>query len=344
MLVHQRLEHTRRWGIDGERGAIGSRHGRQANRHVGREPAAPAKGRTVAHTDTTPGDRMDTLNGIGIWSSELRYGDPAEAADAAAELESLGFSALWIPDVGGPVFESLDNLIEATSTTAIATGILNIWEHDPASVGEWWAGLAEADRRRVLLGLGVSHGPLIGERWGKPMAAMRTYLDGLDALGDGGPPADQRCVAALGPKMLELSRLRSAGSCPYLVTPDHTAIAREALGDGGLFVEQGFILETDATIARTTAREALAHYFGLPNYANNWKRLGFTDDDIDTRSDRLIDALVVWGDLGAIAARTDEHFAAGADHVCLQAIGPFGELPRAAWRTVAELVSGPPNP
>ena len=281
---------------------------------------------------------MDTLQGIGIWSSELRYGDPVEAADSAAELEALGFTALWIPDVGGPLFESLDNLIAATSTTTIATGILNVWQHEPAAVGAWWSTLDGETRTRILLGLGISHAPLIGDQWGKPLATMRTYVDGLADLGDDSPPSDQLCIAALGPKMLELAGQRTAGACPYLVPPEHTALARESLGDGGLFVEQGFILEPDGPTARDIARQSLDHYFGLPNYANNWKRLGFTDDDIAQRSDRLIDALVVWGDLDAVAARTDEHFAAGADHVCLKLVAPFGTNPRDAWRTVAELI------
>ncbi|MEZ5177639.1 MAG: hypothetical protein R2746_04960 [Acidimicrobiales bacterium] len=138
--------------------------------------------------------------------------------------------------------------------------------------------------------------------------------------------------------MLELARSRTSGSCPYLVTPEHTALAREALGDAGLYVEQGFILESDATTARTIVRESLAHYFALPNYVNNWKRLGFTDHDVETRSDRLVDALVAWGDLDAVRARVDAHLDAGADHVCLQAVAPFGAPPREAWRAVAPIL------
>ncbi len=281
---------------------------------------------------------MSTLTGIGIWSSELRYGDLREAADAAAELESLGFTALWIPDVGGPLFEAFDNLLAATSTATIASGILNVWKHGSADVGAWWPGVADADRARVMLGIDVSHGPFIGAEYQKPLAKVAGYLDELDALADDAPSAEQRCIAALGPKMLELARSRTSGSCPYLVTPEHTAIARDALGDAGLYVEQGFILEADATTARTIARDALGHYFALPNYVNNWKRLGFTDDDVATRSDRLIDALVAWGDLDTVRARVDAHLAAGADHVCLQAIAPFGAPPRDAWRAVAPIL------
>jgi len=280
---------------------------------------------------------MATLTGIGIWSSELRYGDPGESAEAAAELESLGFTALWIPDVGGPLFEALDNLIGATSTTTIATGILNVWKQEPSAVVSWWSGLGADQRERVLLGLGVSHGPLIGDQWGRPLATMREYLDAL-AAGVDGPPPDRLCVAALGPKMLALSGERTSGACPYLVTPEHTATAREVLGDGGLYVEQGFVLETDADKARAIARETLAVYFGTPNYINNWKRLGFTDEDVAQRSDRLIDALVAWGDVDAVAERVDQHRQAGADHVCVQAILPWGTSPREAWREVAAIL------
>lgn len=282
---------------------------------------------------------MSTLQGIGIWSNELRFGDPAEAADSAAELDSLGFTALWIPDVGGPVFDALDHLLANTTTTTVATGILNVWMHEPGAVGAWWSGLDDGVRSRVLLGLGVSHRLIIGEEWVKPRAKMRSYLDGIDALGEDSPPRDRLCLAALGPRMLELSATRTGGACPYLVTPEHTAQAREILGDGGLFVEQGFMLESDAETARGIARDAIAVYFDLPNYANNWKRLGFTDDDIASRSDRLVDALVAWGDVDAVAKRCDEHFAAGADHVCLQALVPPGASVRDAWRAVAPLTA-----
>lgn len=281
---------------------------------------------------------MPRLQGIGIWSSELRYGDRAEAAELAAELDELGFTALWVPDVGGPLLDDLDHLLAATSTTTVATGILNVWMHDAADVAAWWSALAPEVRDRLLLGLGVSHGALIGDRWTKPVEKVGSYLDALAAAPDAVPP-DQLCIAALGPRMLRLAGDRTAGSCPYLVTPDHTAIAREALGDGALYVEQGYLLEGDADVARATARQVLGHYFGLPNYANNWKRLGFTDDDIASRSDRLIDALVAWGDLDAVAARVDAHLAAGADHVCLQALVPFGTSPRESWRQVAPLLT-----
>jgi probable F420-dependent oxidoreductase len=275
------------------------------------------------------------ITGTGIWSGELRFGDPAEMAEAAAELESWGYTALWIPDVGGDLFGALDRLLQATTTITVATGVLNIWQQTPEATGAWWAAQPAAVRHRTMLGLGVSHGPLIGERWVRPLAAMRAFLDTLDA--EVPVPADRRCLAALGPKMLELARDRTAGAHPYLVTPEHTALARAALGPGALVApEQGVVLETDPDAARAAARQTLAGYATLPNYVNNWKRLGFTDDDVASLSDRLVDALVAWGDADAIAARVTEHRSAGADHVCLQALqAPGVPSARATWKALA---------
>lgn len=284
-----------------------------------------------------------TLAGTGVWAHELRYGDPAESADLAAELEALGFSALWVPDVGGHLFDSLDVLLEATSSVTIATGILNVWMHTPAETGAWRDGLDDAGRDRLLLGIGISHAMLIdgqpGMSWERPLATMRTYLDGLD---EAGVPDSARCLAALGPKMLDLARDRSAGAHPYLVTPEHTAIAREALGEGPLLaVEQGIVLDTDADAARAVARQALSMYALLPNYVNNWKRLGFTDDDVTPLSDRLVDALVAWGDVDAIVERVQAHRDAGADHVCVQLLStPGAPVDLDAWRRLAPVLVG----
>jgi probable F420-dependent oxidoreductase len=271
--------------------------------------------------------------GRGVWSFELRYSEPSAVADAAAELESLGYTAAWVPDVGGDLFTALDNLLGATSTMTIASGILNVWYHTPAEVATWWDGLTADRRGRVLLGVGISHGPLIGERWRRPLAVMDDYLDGLDAAGI---PQHQRCLAALGPKMLELARERSAGAHPYLVTPEHTEFARSILGEAGLFVEQGVVFRNRADEAREIARNALDGYVGLPNYANNWKRFGFTDDEIASKTDRFVDALVAWGDLEAINERVEQHYKAGADHVCIQVLDePGASMNRAAWRALA---------
>lgn len=274
------------------------------------------------------------ISGVGIWSGELRYhADAGAVAEAIAELESLGYTAVWLPDVGGDLFGSFDRLLGATSSITVASGVLNVWRHEPAAAAAWWATLDEDDRRRTMLGLGVSHAALIGDAWARPLPVMRTYLDGLDA---GGVPADRRCLAALGPRMLELARERSAGAHPYLVTPEHTAMARGVLGDGLLAVEQGVVLDPDAGRGRATARQALDVYFGLPNYVNNWKRLGFTQEDVDDRSDRLVDALVVCGGAGAIAARVGAQRAAGADHVCIQVLGaPGGAIDMGPWRELA---------
>ena len=280
------------------------------------------------------------LAGVGVWSSQLRYGDAGEAAEAAAELEELGFTALWIPDVGGPVLDSVGQLLSSTKRVVIATGILNLWMHDPSDVAASYASLAATHGERFLLGIGVSHAPLIDSKepglYRKPLAATRAYLDALDATEQPVPVAN-RVLAALGPKMLELAATRSRGAHPYLVTPDHTRYAREHLGDGPLLLpEQTVLLTDDKAQARAVGTDWLRAYLALPNYANNLLRSGFTQDDLDSVSDRLFDAIIAWGDEDAIAQRVNEHKQAGADHVCVQALtaGPR-EFPREQWRTLA---------
>src|SRR4029453_12817030 len=235
--------------------------------------------------------RPMALRGTGVWSGELRFGDQAEAATSVAELEQLGYTAAWIPDVGGDLFGPFDNLLGATSTMTIAPGIMNGWRHTPEEAGAWFTRLPDDRRARVLLGIGISHAPFIEEET-SPLATIGAFLDGMDAAGI---PEDHRCIAALGPKMLELARDRTAGSHPYLVNPEHTAMARSILGDKGLFVEQGVVLETDAEQARAIARNAVSIYTGLPNYVNNWKRLGYSEDEIMSTSDRFIDEIFVGG-------------------------------------------------
>ena len=285
------------------------------------------------------------LSGTGIWSSALRYGDPAEIAAAAIELESLGYSALWIPDVGGDVFGAVRNLLGATSTATVATGILNLWMHTAAETAEQHAALTAEHGSRFLVGIGVSHAPLIDRTieagaYQRPLAQTRDFLDALDAA----PiplAASDRALAALGPKMLALAAARTAGVHPYLVTPEHTNVARQAVGPDALVAtEQGVVLDSDPQRARSTARANLVRYFALPNYTNNWKRLGFTDDDIaDGGSDRLIDALVVWGDVATIAERIQEHRDAGASHVCIQVLTEEPRsLPLEQWRALAPVL------
>lgn len=274
---------------------------------------------------------------IGIWSLELRFGDSARAVDAVAELDQLGYSGLWIPGgIGGDVLGDVERLLGATRRAVIATSILNLWKHEPQDVGRWWRGLSEEQRSRVLLGVGVSHSALIGEAYRQPLARTREFLDRLVAAG---VPAEATCLAALGPKMLELARDRTAGAHPYLVTPEHTAKARELLGPDKLLApEQGVILERDSARARALAREALKTYLHLPNYVNNWRRLGFSEQDISNVSDSFVDALFAWGSEEDIAARVDAHLSAGADHVCLQVITGAGtdvDAARPAWRALA---------
>lgn len=282
------------------------------------------------------------ISGTGVWSVALRYGDAKQAAECASELESLGYSALWVLDVGGDLFPAVANLLSATSTVTIATGILNLWMHTPDETAAQHAALTAEHGPRFLCGIGVSHRPLIDRArepgtYNQPLAATAAFLDGLDAAV---PPlaAEDRVLAALGPKMLELARTRTAGTHPYLVTPELTASARAGVGPDGIVAsEQGVVLDTNPTTARATARLHLATYLSLPNYSNNWKRQGFTDDDLtDGGSDRLVDALVVWGDEATIAARVQQHRDAGADHVCIQVLTntPMS-FPIDEWRVLA---------
>jgi probable F420-dependent oxidoreductase len=280
------------------------------------------------------------LSGVGVWSSQLRYGNADEAGEAAAELEELGFTALWIPDVGGPVLDSVAHLLSSTNHTVIATGILNLWMHEPSDVAARYASLAEAHGERFLLGIGCSHAPLIDSKepglYRKPLAATRAFLDAIDAT-DQPVPTENRVLAALGPKMLELSATRARGAHPYLVTPDHTRQAREVLGEGPLLLPEQAVLLTDSRdAAQAIGTDWLRAYLALPNYANNLLRSGFTEDDLSSVSDRLFDAIIAWGDEDAIVRRVNEHRDAGADHVCVQVLtADPREFPREQWRRLA---------
>jgi probable F420-dependent oxidoreductase len=282
------------------------------------------------------------LTGTGIWSGNLRYGDSAEAAERATELEELGYTALWLPDIGGDLFSPVANALRSTSRATIATGILNLWMHTPEETAAQHAALTAEHGPRFLCGIGISHRPLVDSvhspgAYQKPIATTAAFLDGLDAA-DVPLAKDDRVLAALGPKMLELARARTAGTHPYLVSPELTAKARDGVGPDGLVAcEQGVVLETDPGRARATARLHLATYLALPNYSNNWKRQGLTDADLaDGGSDRLVDALVVWGDEATIAARIQEHRDAGADHVCIQVLTDNPRaFPTEQWRALA---------
>ncbi|WP_306318969.1 MULTISPECIES: LLM class F420-dependent oxidoreductase [unclassified Streptomyces] len=282
----------------------------------------------------------DKVGRYGIWNVGLRSEDPehrAEIVEAAAELEQLGYGAAWLGGNSSAV--NAVPLLEGTERLVVGTSIQSIWQHEPAATAEGFAELEKAHPGRFQLGLGVSHAK-IAEQYRRPYSALVDYLDALD---DAGVPAERRLLAALGPKTLKLAADRAAGAIPYLVTPEHTAQAREILGEQPLLApELKVVPETDPDRARTLAREVLAMYLALPNYTNSWLRLGFTEEDFaDGGSDRLIDALYAWGDEERIRARVDEFFDAGADHLALQVVDgtPADQLPREGWRKVAALLA-----
>ena len=290
------------------------------------------------------------LGRVGIWYGAIDALTTPEARRAAQVVEELGFGALWVAEaVGRDPFVSSSILLGATERLAVATGIANIYARDPMTMVAGQKTLAEAFPDRFLLGLGVSHGHLVaGVRkhdYSKPYSYMVEYLDKMDKalFMARGPERDPgRILAALGPKMLELSATRANGAHPYFTTPDHTRLAREALGSDALLApEQMVVLETDPSEARRIARAGMKIYLGLPNYWNNLARLGFTDEDrADGGSDRLVDAIVVWGTEAQIAARVAEHHAAGADHVCVQVLQDGTASPEPAWRRLAPALLG----
>jgi probable F420-dependent oxidoreductase len=287
------------------------------------------------------------LGRVGIWSRELRYNpDRGARVDAAAELEELGYSAIFIPDVGGDVLGVIGDLLAATRLIPFATGILNIWMHDPVAVARGHAELAARFGRRFMLGLGSGHAQLVESvlrvPYTRPYAKMAAYLDELDAA-EVPVPVGERMLAALGPRMLSLAGSRAGAAHPYLVPPEHTAAAREALGPGIVLApQQAVVLDADLERGRERARAFVNDYLALPNYVRNLRRLGFTDDDLcGPASDRLVDALVAHGDEEAIARRVREQHDAGASHVCVYVVGEGGgdALPRAAWRSLAPLLT-----
>jgi probable F420-dependent oxidoreductase len=271
---------------------------------------------------------------IGVWHPLLGTGPTQAAREAAAEAEAMGYGSLWVheaPGARGP-FTSAAILLAATERISVATGIASIWARDAAATTADSDALGDAFPGRFVLGLGVSHDILVqlrGHDYSKPLAAMRAYLAAMDTIETNVPeparPAP-RLLAALRPKMLELARDHADGAHPYFVPLEHTALAREILGPDRLLVpEQAVLVEPDADTARRVAREHMAMYLMLPNYVNNLRTLGFDDADFaGGGSDRLVDALVAWGDEEAVAARVHAHLAAGADHVAIQPLTAGG--------------------
>jgi probable F420-dependent oxidoreductase len=271
--------------------------------------------------------RLDT---VGVWTFDVERLPASAAREYARTVESLGFPALWIPESLGSkeAFAHASLLLSATTKLVVATGIANIWARDPIAMANGARTLVDAYPDRFLLGVGVSHAPVVktrGQSYTRPLEYMRRYLDAMDAAPYVGPAVDvPRVVAALGPQMLRLSAERSLGAHPYFVPVEHTQQARQTLGpDPLLAVEQAVVFETDAGRAREIARTYTRRYLAAENYANNLRRLGWAEADLSPSqggSDRLVDAVVAWGDTDQVAPRLKQHFEAGADHVCVQVL------------------------
>lgn len=286
-----------------------------------------------------------TLGPVGAWSFDVERLGAGDARAYARDLESLGVPALWIPESLGSkeVFAHASLLLAATERLVVATGIANIWARDPVAMANGQRALVDAYPGRFLLGLGVSHAPAItarsGERWVRPVERMREYLDAMDRAPYTGKAVETpRILAALGPRMLRLGAERTLGAHPYFVPVEHTTMARRELGSGPLLaVEQAAVLSTDPAVAREAARRHMKRYLELDNYANNLRRIGWSDADIaNGGSDALVDAIVAWGDAAAIRRRVEDHHARGADHVCVQVIRVDLKASAALeWRTLA---------
>ncbi len=274
------------------------------------------------------------LGEFGVWTSYQAIGEE-NAGEAARLVEDLGLGAFWLG--GSPQLPAVRPLLEATERIVVATGILNVWQSDPDQVTSDFARLAEDFPGRVLLGIGIGH-PEATSQYARPLSAMQDFLDRLD--GTATPvPRNRRCLAALGPRMLELSAERSLGAHTYFVPVAHTQAARERLGETAILApELACVLDTDVESARANARAYAKRYLGLRNYTSNLLKFGFGEQDIaDGGSDRLIDAIVPHGDADEIAAAARRHLNAGADHVCVQTVGVSG-VPRAEWTALAAAV------
>jgi probable F420-dependent oxidoreductase len=302
-------------------------------------------------TDAAAAPEPLRLASVGIWTGALDVVPAARSRELATELEELGYGAVWLPEVAGrDVFVHLALILASTTTLVGATGIANIWGRDAVTMTGAVKGLAEAFPDRALVGLGVSHKNLVeglrGHQYDKPLSAMRAYLERMDAspyIAMRPVTPMRRVLAALGPKMLQLAAEKTDGAHPYFVPPEHTAFARSTMGEGPLLCpEQAVLVESDPSRARAIARTHTAIYVAQPNYANNLRRLGFSDADLaDGGSDRLVDAIVAWGSEDAIVARVQAHFDAGADHVGVQVLTEkLREVPDAQWRALAPALTG----
>jgi probable F420-dependent oxidoreductase len=276
----------------------------------------------------------------GVWVGARNWpDDPGEVAAAFAELEALGYGAAWLGGAEGDLVRPAQ-ILAATSRLVAATGIVNVWSEPADEVAAAFHRVDGEYPDRLLLGIGAGHAKFVeqsGRQYRRPYSKVVAYLDELDAASPAPVPVAKRAVAALGPRTVRLAGERSLGAHPYLVTPEHTRLARDVLGAGPLLApEQKVVLSADEDEVRRIAGPVVEFYLGLPNYVNNLRRIGFTDDDVrGSGSKRLVDALIAWGDPDTVAARIAEHHAAGADHVCVQVLTGRGGLPRDAWRVLA---------
>ena len=286
---------------------------------------------------------------VGVWTSTHESLTTAHAGEMTHELEALGYAALWLPEAWGrEAFTNAGLMLSATSTMKVATGIANIWARDAVSASNAAKTLAAAFDERFILGLGVSHRPLVerlrGHEYATPLRAMREYLTAMDAApmhAFEGEQRNTRVLAALGPQMLEMAAELADGALTYLVSPEHTASAREAMGEKFIGVEQSVVLGQDRAEFLRRAHDHLEFYTGLENYKNSWRRLGLRDEDfVRGGSTRLCDAMVVHGDEAVVLARVNELRQAGANHVCLQVLGDQPTTPpHEEWRRLASVVN-----
>jgi probable F420-dependent oxidoreductase len=286
------------------------------------------------------------LGRIGLWAADFDLQPMAKAQEAIAQVEEMGYGAVWVPEaVIREPFASTALLLSATKKMVLATGIASLHARTAQTMQAGWKTLTEAFPDRFLLGIGVSHAPMVQGvhkgNYDKPYSTMVEYLDSMDNgifFAAAPTTTPQRVLAALGPKMLKLAAERGAGAHPYFTPVEHTAFARETMGANALLApELAVVLETDATKAREIARKYMTTYTRLPNYTNNLKRFGFTEEEITHQEDRLVDAIVAWGSIDSVTTAVKGHLDAGADHVCIQVLTDKpGTLPMREWQELSD--------
>jgi len=285
------------------------------------------------------------LGRVGLWTADFDLQPMKKSQEAIAQVEEMGFSTVWVPEtVMREPFASTSLLLSATKKMVLATGIASLHARTAQTMNAGWRTVSEAFPDRFLLGIGVSHAHLVVRvhkgAYDKPYSTMVEYLDVMDSgiFLSPQPANPQRVLAALGPKMLKLAAERGAGAHPYFVPVEHTPFARNIMGPDALLApEQAVIFEKDPEKARAIARAHMKIYTRLPNYANNLKRFGFTEEEITNQEDRLVDAIVAWGSTDAVVSRIKAHLDSGADHVCIQVLTDTpGVMPISQWQELAD--------